>query len=805
MLRDLFGDVRYGCRLIRKHPVLSALTVLTFTLGLGLNAGVFTVIDGLLFRPRVAHDPASFVQLDEEIADANGRTPRESLVSLHDFTAFARAASLADLSAFTPVHATVGNGQGRARQIPLLVSCNFFATYGPDRPLLGRLLQPEDCSRSDAPPIAVIGEDLWRTTMAADPRVIGTTLLLNQRPFTIVGVMSSGYAGQLRGPIWIPFTAARLFFDGRDLFREPETPWLLGIVGRLQPGASRASAAAELSVIARRLDRTAPSRRRTVRVTDGAMINQPVVQAAAGWIVPLIMAAPSLVLLIACANVAVLLLSRSAARHHEIAVRIALGASRSRMLRMLVVESAVLAAIAAPPSLVLAYAAPKIFRVLIPALPYYPFAIDGTVLAYLAATGVVAVVAASIAPAIESLKKDVKSALQRDDAVPGAIGWHARDVLMAAQVGLSLVLLFAAGMFLHAEWRLLAASPGYELERVMVVVPQVNVPPHTPQTARSFYQRFIDRVLAIPGVRTTAYERIAVDDSASFAQTGTMVAPLTGVNTVPTIAVVSSQYFRTLQIPIVAGTVFGDNAESARTVVVSESLARVLWPGRAPLGQVAQLGNTEVTIAAVVHDVQSASSGTGERTVYVPSGPVRAGDAIYVAFDGGEAETALAIRDAISALDANATAQPQTLGSIRRDQAAKFMPIVEMVLGLGALALALGVAGIYGVVAFTVGRRMREMGIRIALGARRADVIRLVLSSGAARIGVGFAGGGILMILGSRTLARIFTNTPVHIDVWDPLVYAGVTALLTITAVIAMLGPARRAASADPVNALRCD
>ena len=805
MLRDLFDDLRFGVRLIRKHPGLSAATALTFTLGLGLDAGVFTVIDGMMFRPRVGHDPASFVELTEDVADANGRTAAAPLISLRDYNAFAGAASLHDVAAWTPVHAAVGGAVNRAEQVPILVTCNFFTAYGPDRPLLGRVFRSDDCDRSAAQPIVVIGEDLWRSTLTADPNVIGKPLLLNNRPFTIVGVMASGYAGQLRAPIWIPLTSARLFFGGRDFFREPERPWLLGVVGRLQPGASRESAAAELAVIARQFDVATPNRRTTPHVTNGAMINEAVVQAAASWIVPLIMVAPSLVLLIACANVAVLLLSRSAARQHEIAIRISLGASRARMMRMLVAESGLLAAIAAPPSLAVAYSAPRLFRTLIPQLPYYPFAIDATVIAYVAGVALVAAIAASIAPALESLKKDVNAALHHHDALAGATGWHARDVLMAAQIGLSLVLLFAAGLFLHAEFRLLAANPGYELDRVMLVVPRVAVPPHTPASVKSLYQTFNERVCGIPGVRTVAYARISADEGGGFSQTETIVASRTGVTATPAFTTVSSEYFRTLKIPVVAGTVFSDDAASAKSVIVSESLARMLWPGHAPLGERARIGDTQVTVAGVVRDVRSASSGLGERTVYRSAEAMRAGDAFYVAFDGGETQTAQAIRDTITTLDADAAALPQTLGSIRRDQAAKFMPIVELVLGLGIVALALGVAGIYGVVAFSVGRRMREMGIRIALGARRVDIIRLVLSSGVAAISAGLGTGVGFALIGARTLERIFRNTPVRIDAWDPIVYPAVVVMLAVTAVVAMLGPARRAAAADPVHALRCD
>jgi hypothetical protein len=374
---------------------------------------------------------------------------------------------------------------------------------------------------------------------------------------------------------------------------------------------------------------------------------------------------------------------------------------------------------------------------------------------------------------------------------------------MAAQVGMSLVVLVGAGLSLHAESTMLSASPGYEIDRVMLVVPRVSIPPHTPESAASFYDAYEQRVFGIPGVRTLAYQRGSSDGETGRAQTETMIASGTAIAATPGLSTVSSRYFRTLQIAIVAGAAFGDDAASAKSVVVSESLARTLWPGRPPIGETARLGDAEVTVIGVARDVPSPASGAGERAVYRPAGAIRAGDAMYVAFDGGETNTARAIRDASAALDPNAVGEPQTLAAMRRDQASKFMPFVEIVLGLGVTAFVLGVAGIYGVVSFAVGRRTRDMAIRTALGAKRADIVRLVLSSATAPFAVGLGCGIALALIASPTLARFFANTPVHVDPWDPLVYAGVIALLSTAAAAAMLGPARRAASVDPVHGLR--
>ena len=789
MLATLAHDLRYAVRLFVRQPLLTAATVVTLTLGIGLNAGVFTVINGLLFRPRVGHDPATFVELDVQPAP----------VSLRDYEAYARASSLRALTAWTPAHA--------APDLPLLVTCNFFAVYASAQPILGRVLRPDDCAAPDAASVAVIGEELWRTRFGADTAVVGRTLTLNSHAFTIVGVMPREYDGELRGPIWVPYTTASVFFDGRAIARERETPWLLGMTGRLQPGVSRAAAAAELRVIAQQQDELVPDRRTVLRVTDGSMIAAPMVRDLAVWVIPIVMGALTLVLLIACLNVAVLMLSRAVARRHEMAVRTSLGASHGRLVQMLLSESVLLAAVAAPPSLYLAYAVPRAMKMLIPTLPFYPFAIDGVVIGYLSAATVCAGIAAGLAPAVESLRPDVAPALHRHGGSWQSVGrWQPRDLLIAGQVAMSLVLLVGAVLFIRAE-RALVANPGFEIDHVIAAMPRLSTPPHTPATAEAFYRTLTERVRAIPGVRTTAYSSAAGTDDTPAAPDVVATPEGDGVATPAAVTTVTPAYFATIDLGMVRGTTWPD--ETDRTaVVVSESLARTLFPDRDPIGErfrLATASGSSLRIVGVARDVPSLLGKPAQRTVYRLRAANAIGDTLLVRFDGDARQTATAIRDAIVRLDPNAVTEPRTMASIRAETAGKFMRLVEMIVFLAGVALLLASIGIYGAVAFAVARRMKEIAIRIALGATRRHVSALVLWTGWKPIAGGLAAGIAGTLLVAPAVARFFRGTPAQFDPFDPIAYGLVAALLVAAGTLAMLGPCRRAASSEPAAALHQD
>jgi len=772
MLDGFLHDVRFSTRLIAKHPLLSAATILILTLGIGLDAGFFTLIDGVLLRPRVAHDPATFVEV---------RT--RPLMSLDEYQAYRDARSLRALAAWAPVHASIDGSP----VLPLLVTCNFFAVYAPARPLLGHVFGDADCASADAGRLAIIGEQVWRTRFAADPGVIGRVLTLNARDFTIVGVMPANYDGELRGPVWVPYTMATAFFGGRDLFREPATPWLLGFTGRLAAGATRPSLRAELQVIAAR--RSAPDTPPRVDVTDGSMIDAPGIRPMAAWIVPTVLGALTVVLVMACLNVAILMLSRAHARQTEIAIRMSIGATRSRLVWMLLVDSVMLAALATVPSAWLAGHIPGFVHALIPTMPYYPFDVDHTVLFYIAGIALVAGIVAGVVPAMESLN---------------ANRWRSTKGLLATQIAMSLVLLVVAALFVRTEQRMANTSPGYETDHLIVVVPRIDLPPYTASTAATFYETLSDRLRSAASVRGVATADAFDGDEGAAAPAVAVVADATTRMTSADVHRVSASFFDTLGLSIVRGDGVRDSTAAGRVmpVVVSESLAHALWPDRDPVGERLHDDTTAMEVAGITRDVRS-MLGRNAQVIYQTKTVGHARDAVLVRVAGDPRDAMARVRTMIASLDPDAVTEPRTASWMRQDLAARFMRVVDLVIALAVVAFVLAIVGIYGAVAFWVSRRMKEIGIRVALGATSADVTQLVLQTGLKPIGVGIGFGLVAAATAAIAIARVFRGTPVHPDAFDPIPYASVSALILITAIMAMLGPCRRATSSDPVQALR--
>lgn len=781
--------MRQAWAAMRSNPLLAAASVVTLTLGIGLNAGVFTVVNGLLFRARVENDPASFVHLSPSYRGGRAGEMAWS-VSTRDYRAYAaQAKTLRSLAAWAVARVAPEREQP---VLALMVTCNFFDVYGLERPVAGRLFAGRECETPGGPLEAVIGEELWRSRYAGDPAIVGKTVRWNGQAFTVVGVAPAGFAGRLRGPgIWLPWTAQAKLNPRGDAFADDGARWLVA-EGRLAEGRTRAQARSELEVIAARLDREDAGRVTTMVLTNGSFGEEPALRADLFWIAPLIMGGLTLILLIACTNVAILQLSRAVARQREMAIRLAMGAGKWRLTRMLLAEMMLLAAVAAAASGAVAFAAPGVFAKLLagPNMPVYPLQPDGAVLAYLGAAVLLTTIFAGLSPAAESLRVNLAGAMKAGDGWTGSGGGARRGhgVLVAVQVSLCVVLLVTAGLFLRARQRIMNADPGFDARQVLLVEAHGKA-------------GLADVLRRVPAVEMVAAGSPFGSGEVVGAAT-TVEVPRAGTQERRTaeISAVSAEFFATLGVPLVRGRVFG----GAEEVVVSEALARSFWPGEDPVGKRLTLPDGGVLVAGVARDLRAEHPGVTDPP-HVYRQAAAAADTLVLRFAGAAEPVQAAVRAAMERNGIETYGPPKTLRTILLESAEAMRTLVKMVEVAAGIALALAVLGIYGVVALAARRRTRELGIRMALGATKQRVVATVLSSGLRPVWWGVAIGVPLAAVAARAVEGVLARTPIPIVASDVVLYATVALLLAGVGTVAMLIPAVRAAGADPMRALRQD
>lgn len=785
---DLRNDIRFALRSLRRQILVSATVVVTLGFGLGLNTGVFTLINAALFRAYVDKDPSTFFRVlalysDRLVQGGIGLTDYQALL--------AGNRSVRDLAAWDDVWTTFGTHAPTTFRVAF-VSCNFFSVYGLERPKMGRLFLPSECSVTGSGPVAVISDELWRSDFEADPKIVGRIIKVGRTALTIAGVTPPHFSGRVKEiNLWIPYTMVNEF----------ESAPYFTVDGRLRPGYSRANVQMELNVLARRQDRLYPGRKITLLVTDGSMIAEPHLRMAI-WVVFSIMGALALVLLISCANVSSLLLSRAAARQREIAIRISLGASRGRLMRMLLTEGVLLSTVGGAVGAYLAWIVPGIIVGLVEFAPAYSLRPDWNVFGYLAAITLAAGCLAVLAPAAESLRADVSASLKSRAGLfgQGAARWRPLDLLVAGQIATSLVLLAASAVCVRAQYTMFAAGPGFEIEHVLAG----RIGSTTDGWA--FRNMVAARLRGVPGVVSVCFaEFMPMEREDSWdirvagqpAGTGRMVATNS----------VSTNFFETLGIPILRGRAFEERDSSENhaesVVIVSENFAREFWPGEDPVGKVIE-AHERLRVIGVSRNSRSARYGEqdGPQLFRLQSPNERSGS-LLVRFHGNYPEVARGIAEALQSSGRVDVGELETLKAMMDLDVSAFRAIAEMVLFLGIAAIALAVIGIYGVAAFAVSHRTKEFGIRMALGAMRTQIIHLVLRSGARQICGGLLLGICLTLGASRGLAKLMKNAPFVLDTHDPLIYFVVCLLLVLSATVAMLIPVLRATAADPVNALR--
>jgi predicted permease len=809
-LETLWQDLRYAARSLHKHALLSIVVIATLTLGIGVSAGVFTYYNAEFLRPRLYKNHDSFARVYAAYTRDTTRPGRYGAATLEDYLAFRDGAkSLRDLVAYGDFRAPLDKDD-QVEVRPILASCNFFSLFDLERPLMGRAPQPEDCSAANQ--VVVLSERLWRNRFASDPQIVGKVIHFNGQPVTVVGV-TPVFAGEVPGDAWLPYTLETYLKHGDDLQRPGEAVWL-NIVGRLNPGFSHRDADTELKLLAGQQDRLHPGRTTTLTVTDGSWIQEPDDRGKIMLVFTVILGALIVVVLIACVNAATLLLAKAAARRQEIAVRLALGAGRARLIRMLLTETFLLAAVAGLASSYLTHHIPGILDQWLDGpggATDYSQAPDWRVFGYLAAVTILAGAMAGLTPALQSLKINLTEMLKGRQSTPGGgRGSRLYGLLIGAQVALSFFLLCGAGFFVSVAQKAASFDPGFETRQTLEAGLYVQRAGMETRNWDSLYRALTERITAMPGVQSVAY-------SYRFAYRGSWRMDVQTPGQQPRqaeINPVSSNYFATLGISVVSGRAIreddppceGSTGRTMCAVVVSQRLAREFWPGGNPLGQTLRTseGNS-FEVVGVARDVSSIRlGGPDEPTIYrplslnnnYPPHPI-------VRFSGDGASLARAITAAARELAPELVVIVRTIEATREEMTEDIWRQTRLVVVLCAMAVILAVIGIYGVVAFAVSRRTKEMGIRIALGASSKDIYRAVLGASGRPIAIGLLVGLAISIATWLAVAPLLREVSFAVNVLDPVIYGMTAILLAGVALSAMLGPARRATRVDPMMALR--
>ncbi|MBI4875009.1 MAG: ABC transporter permease [Acidobacteria bacterium] len=805
MFAGVLQDVCYGLRSMRANPGVTAVGVLTLALGIGANTTVFGILNEGLLRPVPrASDPGALVQLRRQFGGRD--TDGFSHLGYLDYRDHAR--SFSGLMAYCDSGMNL-SAASRPEEVPVgIVTGNYFQVLG-IRAALGRLIGPEDDRIPGAHPVAVLSYALWKGRFGARADVAGRTITLNGFPFTVLGVSPDGFRGVELGSkldLWIPLAMERQ--------ARPQFPALgdrlftsLSVVGRLRPGIPLEQAQGELSVLAARFEEPDDGKRARVLVLSGIRL----IPEWRGFLVGMLrvlVAMVGLVLLIACANVANLLLARAVARRREIAVRLAIGAGRARLARQWLTESILLALLGGVAGLAVALGGGELFRSFYSEVDY---TIDPRVFGFALAISVFSGLLFGFAPALQCRREDVISSLKGGAPGRGDSRVRLRQMLVVSQVALSLVVMVVAGLFVRTLRNLQSMDPGFQRRSVFSVQFDFRVQGYSDARGKALYGELLARAAALPQVRSAALANTLpvgwvwdAEIEAEGSARGAGNAPRRVGNTV-----VSEKYFETFGIALLQGRGFGpaDGEGAPKVAVVNETMARLLWPGEAAIGKRFRfryrLGPRPlIEVVGIARDSKYGFLAEKPQPfLYLPFAQnYQPGMKLVVRSNGDVAGAMAVVRDQVLALDANLPF-PTLLTMDRHiaETLANERMNATMIGVFGLLALFISAAGVYAVTSYAVARRTAEIGIRLALGARPADVFRMILRQTMSLTGAGLVIGALLALAVIPLIqADLFGVSPA-----DPESLAGAALILVVVTLLAACVPARRALRIEPMAALR--
>jgi predicted permease len=826
-MQTLMQDLRYGARMLVKQPGFTLIAILTLALGIGANTAIFSLVDKLLLRSLPVSDPHQLVLLTAESVNPKFLN---NIFSYPDYVDYRdQNQVLSGLLAFNQGNFKMGTGEQREKISLELVSGNYFAVLGV-KASLGRTVQPDDNRTEGAHPVVVLSHGFWQRRFNSDPTMIGRQITLEGANFTVIGVAAPSYRGmslEYPADAWVPLMMRAPLLKTTVATQERKLAWLK-LIGRLKPGVAHEQAQASLDLTARNVrEAVTPSADRNLPFYEKRLLLSPAAQGISylrpklNQTLRLLMTVVGLLLLIACANIATLLLARATTRRKEIAVRLALGASRWRLLRQLLTESLVLALIGAGIGLLFA---PWLFALLLAYQPNLNLAptilsdsLDARVLGFALLLTVLSSLVFGLVPALQSSRTDLVPALKDSELMPHRERWwNARNLLVVVQVALALIVLIGAGLLVKSLRNLFAIDPGFKPENVLLVsiaLPREQYANKKTEeqfqqiTAQQnqFYQQLAERVQALPGVVAATTASI----TPMSGSVGTMSVTIEGYQGQPVQNIgidyntVGPGYHELMGIPIAQGRGLTptDRTGTPNVVVINEAMARLYFPNQNPLGKRLNVG----TIIGVTRDLKIhklTEAPLPHFDIAALQHPYGNYVRLLVRTAGEPTALVAAVRQEVktlnpeAAIDRVTTVSAELENSIAAERMAAALTSV-----FGLIALVLAVIGLYGVMTFAVSRRTREVGIRMALGAQSRDVLKLVIGQGLRLTLAGVCIG----LGGALALTRLIESLLFSVSATDPLTFVVIPILLTGVALLACWIPAQRATQVDPMIALRCE
>jgi predicted permease len=819
-MQTLLKDLRYGARLLLKQPVFSLLAILSLGLGIGANTAIFGVVDRLLVRTLPVGAPEQLVNLSG--SDEQGRNDTSFSYPIYEEYRDQNDV-FAGLLAYSETALNLSEGGQAERLTGVLVSSNYFDVLGVT-PALGRTFLPEEDRTPGTHPVAVVSYGLWQRRFGADPKLVGRTITLNTSSFTVIGVAPAEFRGVRRGlapDVFVPIHVIVQAWPTRKLedLSNRGFSWL-DIMGRLKPGVSRASAQTAMTALSTRIAEVHPlTTWPLIALQDGSHGEVGEVRDLRTPL-KLLLATVALVLLIACVNVASLLLARASSRRRELAVRLAVGASRVRLIRQLLTESLLMSLLGGLVGVLFAVWLTDLLAAYSPptggsAPPLLDARLDWRVLTFTATLSLVTGLLFGLVPALQASNPNLTVALKEGASTSrtggGRIGL--RSILVSAQIALSMVVLVCAGLCLRSLDKLQRIDAGFEAAKVLVVGVNLSLNGYREAQGQQFYANLLERVSAIPGVEAASLGRIVPLGGSGMRNT-VEVEGYTPSDNKPInfdMNLIGPHYCATMKLPLVAGREFTTNdvATAPRVILINEAAARAYWPNQNPLGKHLVFGGPHANaqpfeiIGVVAESRYRSLTESYGPAMLLPAAQHYTPDlSLHLRSSGNPAALVDAVRRELAALDPQLPpTRIRTLAEQRNNSLYSERVTALLLSAFGVLALLLAALGIYGITSYAVAQREREIGIRMSLGAHAGAVLRLMLRQGAWLIASGVAVG----VGGALAATRLVSSFLYDVSPTDPLTFLAVTLLLAGVALLACWIPARRATRVDPMIVLRCE